>query len=312
LVLHPVKAFTNLHYLYEAVALNKIFYEKNNSNANAFADSAKHYYINDSLISLEYNQLHTGKWNHMMDQTHIGYTYWQQPPRQKMPEVKYLPADSTVKSQTISYNSVGNGQSPAPMTADYPSAKNMIPKISRGNLFYELNGCVSIEADHFTKAINSNGITWKVLPDLGKTGSAVTAFPVKATEQKPGINSPHLEYEVYVNDTGSIKLNAYFSPTLNVFSNETGLQYAISIDDEKPQLISINSDDNNTRTWGNWVSDNIIIKSTNHTVSRAGKHTIKFWMVDPCVVLQKIVLDFGGTKQSYLGPPETKANNKNK
>ena len=23
-----------------------------------------------------------GKWNHMMDQTHIGYTYWQEPPRQ--------------------------------------------------------------------------------------------------------------------------------------------------------------------------------------------------------------------------------------
>jgi len=29
-------------------------------------------------------------------------------------------------------------------------------------------------------------------------------------------------------------------------------------------------------------------------------------MVSPAVVLQKIVIDFGGAKPSYLGPPETK------
>ena len=31
-----------------------------------------------------------GKWNHMMDQTHIGYTYWQQPEKNAMPEIQYI------------------------------------------------------------------------------------------------------------------------------------------------------------------------------------------------------------------------------
>jgi hypothetical protein len=31
-------------------------------------------------------------------------------------------------------------------------------------------------------------------------------------------------------------------------------------------------------------------------------------MVNSGVVLQKIAADFGGMKQSYLGPPETKIN----
>jgi hypothetical protein len=53
------------------------------------------------------------------------------------------------------------------------------------------------------------------------------------------------------------------------------------------------------------VSNNIIIKTTNHTINTSGKHTIKYWMVSPAVVLQKIVVDLGGVKQSYLGPPET-------
>jgi hypothetical protein len=53
------------------------------------------------------------------------------------------------------------------------------------------------------------------------------------------------------------------------------------------------------------VANNIIIKTTNHQLTKAGKHIIKYWMVSPAVVLQKIVVDLGGVKPSYLGPPET-------
>ncbi|MGH2566314.1 MAG: glycosyl hydrolase 115 family protein, partial [Ginsengibacter sp.] len=90
LLLHPVKAYSNLQNLYRSVALNNFYYKKNNPLANKYADEAKQFYANDSLITLEYNRLNNGKWNHMMDQKHIGYTYWQEPRFQKMPEVKYL------------------------------------------------------------------------------------------------------------------------------------------------------------------------------------------------------------------------------
>jgi Skp family chaperone for outer membrane proteins len=94
LVLHPVKACANLNELYYNVSLNRAAYKDRNIAANRYADNVKIFYDNDSLITLQYHQLRDGKWNHMMDQAHIGYTYWQQPPRQKMPEVKYVPADS--------------------------------------------------------------------------------------------------------------------------------------------------------------------------------------------------------------------------
>ncbi|HEV8284156.1 MAG TPA: glycosyl hydrolase 115 family protein [Chitinophagaceae bacterium] len=289
LVLHPVQACSNLQNLYRAVAWNRLLAKDRLAEANEFADSAKQFYINDSLITLQYHQLGNGKWNHMMDQTHIGYTYWQQPPRQTMPWLKYVPSDSILKSELDT-------------TTNIPIAN--YPKNRKENIFYEFDGYISLQAAHYTKKIDGN-IHSKIIPDIGRDGDGITTFPVTANEQNSNANSPHLEYEVYTYDNGTVKVNAYFSPTLNFHNDSTGLKYAISIDDEQPQIISINKEDNDVRTWGQWVSNNIIIKTSNHTINKHGKHVVKYWMVNSGMVLQKIVVDFGGVKPSYLGPAET-------
>ncbi|GAB4041618.1 glycosyl hydrolase 115 family protein [Spirosoma jeollabukense] len=279
LVLHPIKACANLNAMYYYVALNKQVYGNKLKETNWYADKVKELYANDSLITLQYHQLNNGKWNHLMSQTHIGYTYWQQPDRQKMPTVEYIPSDSAVAGNATPVQIANRG--------------------------------MSIDADRYTKAVNTNGVTWKVLPDHGRTGSAITPFPVTVSEQKPGNNSPHVQYDVVMDRAGEFTINAYFSPTLNLFRDENGLQYAMSVDDEAPQIISLNREDKTSDKgiWNKWVSENIIIKSTTHKIAKAGKHTVKFWMVNPGVVLQKLVLDFGGLEPSYLGPEVTVKNN---
>ena len=292
LVLHPVKAYTNLQNLYTAVALNSKLAKENNPLANKYADEAKQFYANDSLISLQYNQLNNGKWNHMMDQTHIGYTYWQQPDQQKMPEVKYILQDSALITEPKT-NTV------------FKTAESLIHKSSKGNIFYEKEGYVSFNAANYTNEKDASNIKWKIIPNIGKDGDGITIFPVTASTQTISANTPHLEYEFYTYDTGAFKLDAYLSPTLNFPGDSTGLQCAVSIDNETPQVISINKDENKPGAWDEWVANNIIIKTTEHSIKKDGKHTIKYWMISPAVILQKIVLDFGGLEPTYLGPQET-------
>ena len=289
LVLHPVKACANLYNLYHAVAWNRQLEKEHQTTANAWADKAKEFYANDSLITLQYHQLHNGKWNYMMSQTHIGYTYWQQPPFNKMPQVKYVKDDDT---KPPAYDTAMGIRA-----ADYPAKQ-------KRNIFYEFDGGVAIEAAHYTSTTAAKNTQVKILPDLGRTGDAVTVFPVTAATPAILYAAPKLEYEIYVYDTGRVKLQAYFSPTLN-FHNDEGLKYAVAVDNELPQVIYINKEDNNVGIWNGWVANNIIIKNSDHHIGTKGKHILKCWLVSPGAVLQKLVLNFGGVQQSYLGPAET-------
>jgi hypothetical protein len=299
LVLHPVKALANLHELYQAVAWNLWHAAQNNPLANSFADKTKRLYENDSLITHHYHTgISNGKWNHMMSQTHIGYTYWQQPPFNKMPEVRYVPANTAFKEVVHPDN--------IKKDSGVKTAKHLIPASVKGRVFYEQDGYVSIEAGHFSRAINTKGVKWKIIPDIGKTGSGISVFPVTTASQQPGSNTPHTEYDVYVYDSGKVWIQAYFSPTLNFHNTEEGLRYAVSVDDEVPQIISVNKESNTAGRWNGWVANNIIIQKSEHSILKSGRHTLKFWMVDSGLVLQKLVLGFGSVQPSYLGPPETK------
>jgi hypothetical protein len=63
-----------------------------------------------------------------------------------------------------------------------------------------------------------------------------------------------------------------------------GLPHTISIDDEPPQR-----DGRQQRAWEQSVADNVTIGTTRHQVARGGKHMLKYWLVDPGVVLQTLV-----------------------
>jgi hypothetical protein len=178
------------------------------------------------------------------------------------------------------------------------------PRASVRGAFEEANGYVSIDADHFTRQSG-----WKVIPDIGRTGGGGVEPISLAGRQRAGGADPHLDYTVDLQTTGPVTVWAYLSPRNNPYPTD-GLEYAISVDGEAPQIVNITTATGAdstamNRQWERNTSDNVNRTSTTHVIATKGVHTIRVWMVDPTVVVQQLIVDTGGLRPSYLGPPES-------
>jgi len=184
-------------------------------------------------------------------------------------------------------------------------------EVARDSLqgFVEGDGYVSIEPEHFTKETDAGKNRWIKIEDYGRTLSGMrTTGPANAPAAVPEKDSPCLEYKMYLFNVKTSEVAAVTSPVLN-FMPDRPVRYAVSFDDETPQVVTLVPKDynaqNGNRDWENAVKDNARVAQSTHTLAAPGYHTLKFWMIDPGVVLQKIVVNTGGVKPSYLGPPES-------
>jgi len=390
LVFYPVEVCANLNEMYVAAAKNRRYCAQMRASANQYAERVKELFFRDQELTRQYHTFAEGKWNHIMKQTHIGYTTWSDPPVNKMSEVSYIQVPATAgmgyeledgvtnsgwnrgrlyspsfspfdpvndqeyyieifnrgsevlhyhlepdkdwinissESGTVKFDEkifvrvnwdkvpegekygeiVISGSSGRNYTVQVPLCDNM-PDQAAG--FSERNGIVSIDAVYFQKSNETGRVSWEVIPNLGRTGSAVTAIPVTTPRQTPGRNSPYLEYEFFLPDSGTFSLEALFSPTLN-FQKDEGLLYAFSMDDEPPRLVNLHEDAQAPDWtypgwWNSAVTHNIMRQTVMTKHLEPGNHKIRYYLVDPGLVLQKIVLRKDGiTANSYLGPPQS-------
>jgi hypothetical protein len=388
LVLYPVKASAIVNELYITAGENRLYATQGRVSANDLATRARTLFAADAALSSEYNhRLAHGKWDHMMDQTHIGYTYWNQPPLNAMPAVSEvqpasgarmgiavegsamasdralgfgggglsLPTFDVYNQQTRFIDVFDQGDEPFAFTAraDHPWIAvtpnhgivskdqrllvhidwNRVPRgenagtvsisqrsgatifvhlvasnptrPSRKELqgFVENNHYVSIEAAHFTNRTSEGAAHWTNLPDFGETLSGMTIFPVTAASVLPPQPAASLEYKMYLFDPGTYQVEAILAPTLN-FVPGRGLRYAISFDDQLPLVVDALAN-HSEKAWATAVSDGVRKVTSTLKISKPGYHTLKFRMVDPGIVLEKLVVSQGEVPSSYLGPPES-------
>jgi hypothetical protein len=181
-----------------------------------------------------------------------------------------------------------------------PTHKFSVP--SGSDVFVETDGIVSFAASAAQAVHDGEGVTWQVIPNLGRTGDSISVFPVTADSKVPGTaGSPSLSYDIYVTEPGHYTLYTMLAPSLD-FRGKGGLRYAVSVNDEAPQVVNINADTSQS-AWEKTVADYANTQETTHRIATAGLQRITLWAVDPGVVFQHVTVARRPLPASYLGPP---------
>lgn len=235
------------------------------------------------------------------------------------PWVVVTPAKGTVNTErrlaiSVDWKKAPNGTNRVPITikgpkgeqavvqvaVDYPSA----PARDSVTGFIETGGLLAIDAEHFSRELDRGPMTWLRVPDFGRTGASVAPMPATAKTETPGENSPRLDYDVFLFDGGPVQVHAFIAPTFGFASVPGGLRYAVSFDNDAPQIVSV-WPDTTAATWSRAVTDDVLEATSTHALASPGQHVLKFWMVDAGVVLERLIVSAGSIPPSYMGPPES-------
>lgn len=206
---------------------------------------------------------------------------------------------------TIQVSGTGWGSAAIKVTAFNPDIK---PADLKGKGFVEADGYIAIEAEHFQRQQSARlqdgrTLQWEKIPEHGRTLSSISVYPITDQHFANPKGAPYVEYDVYTLGAGELQVHGFFAPSWPITPGH-GLRYAVAIDNEAPQVIDLTADMSNP-TWEETVRTDVRRATTTHSVKNAGAHKLRIYSLDPGVTLQKIVIDTGGLKPSYLGPEES-------
>ncbi|MGA9637412.1 glycosyl hydrolase 115 family protein [Flavobacterium sp.] len=213
-------------------------------------------------------------------------------------DIDWSTAPKGVYTKSINFNA-GYESKTVTLTISNPET----PKREDIDGYVEAHGYIAIEAENFYAKHANSGCEWKNIPFLGRSGSSVSLLPSTAESITTEIDSksPYLEYKIYFEKAGKRPLDVYRIPTWNL---NIGTRLAISLDNNKPTIIG----NPKGMPANKSARTRIEIVNTVIDVPNPGYHTLKIYMVDPSVAIDRIVI--GNYEHSYFGPPESYNSNK--
>lgn len=268
IILYPVQAMANLYDMYYSQAMNHKLYKAGDPDCNNWADRVEKTFARDQELQYDYNHVMSGgKWNGMMTQKHIGYTGWND----------NFPADV--------------------MPTVYRMDEAQGGYVHHGN-----DVVVVIEAPHYWSATDAPASSWTVIPQIGRTLGGVSLMPRDAST-----DGAVLEYKVDIDQpVDSVEVIVVVKSTL-AFSNKDGHRYTVGFDGGQTETVNFNHSINDD--WANaytifypTVSRRVIESRVKLPVpsGESGTYTLQLSPLDPGVVFEKIVVNYGGYEPSYL------------
>lgn len=171
--------------------------------------------------------------------------------------------------------------------------------------FVESHGYIAIEAEHTSDRQVPENARFEDIKNYGRSLSTVKLFPNTAM-YKRSEDAPYLEYRIHVSEAGTYSIMAYSAPS-NPLTEEGRLPYAIAIDNDEPVVTNMLPQEfaaGISQHWSQSVLNNVHTHSTEHSLT-AGLHTLRFYVMDAALALQKLVISKATLPYSYFGPQES-------
>ncbi|MCF0244081.1 MAG: glycosyl hydrolase 115 family protein [Bacteroidaceae bacterium] len=270
LILFPVQAMANIYDMYFSQAMNHKLYNEGNPACNQWADKTEKAFKRDAELHKDYNEVMAcGKWNGMMTQKHIGYKTWNDNfPHDMLPAVHRMDGEKA--------------------------------NVTGGYVFEPSDGYVSIEAEHFFAADAAENTYWEIIPDMGRTLSAVALRPYTTLP-----SGESLTYKMQLPEgVNEVKVHVIVKSTL-AFRNPEGHKYTVSFDGAEPQEVNFNGNlnekpENCYSVYYPTVARRVVESVVDFKVAASQTHTLTLTPKDPAIVFEKIVVDCGGYKSQFL------------
>lgn len=150
---------------------------------------------------------------------------------------------------------------------------------------------------------------FEVLPDYGKTTSAVKVESVTSYFREDLKDAPCLKYNFAMSCTGDgiLKVDFYMNPS-NPATKDNNFRFGAAVNGKKVLIDVVDKNfavGDNQEPWGTDVTNNIRVKSA-YFDCKEGLNTLEVYAVTPNFVLEKIVMYTQDNekyiKPSYLGP----------
>src|SRR5574344_738494 len=268
LLAYPVQGAYQMNRKFLMAQLNHEKIKANEqSEANWAAKESHAAFDSIATLTKRYNTMLQGKWKGMMDLAPAFNALYQ-----NMPNVTYVD---------------GKGE----------KVVNLLPIIDK----YRLDSCMVLDLSKYKNKISAGGHRMSVIEGIGYDWASIQLG--NATEKVANPidgNGDRFEYEFTCDNADSVALHIYMLPFFPLYKGQ-GNQFGVSVDGQSPQILD-NKFSEFSKPWKDQVLQNgkeVVVK---FGIDKGRKHIVSFICGSPGVIIQRVIIDWGGLKKSYVGP----------
>jgi hypothetical protein len=182
------------------------------------------------------------------------------------------------------------------------------PEILAYEGFIETNGYVAMQADHYTRKVDSPTGRWVPQEAVGRPGQLLAAQKLAAAPADSVgalTGAAVLEYDFYALSAAARPVVTVATLPVHPATRQGQLRYGVALDGGPVTIV-----DHRTEGRSDEWKQNVLRNSAQRSVAApplgSGRHTLKIYLLDPGVLLDRLTIDLGGLVPAYGAVPETR------